>query len=245
MDALLVILRILTLVARVALAVCLVAMLVRRAELPPPSRWGWMLAAVIFATITFDNVLIEALGVVRRSLITDDWFVAVYRRIYFCAYLLNRVLVTLFPFWLIAFFSGPGTRRRLLPGAAGVVGLLVALALWNGALTDWAELMTWNQRLSILGIPGYLGFCALVVLGELSSVDRYLFAFVVVRAAFEVLIPVQEAFFHDLGLEAASRVWHVFQFLQLAATGAQVVIVLKAWQTLVRGRVVRQFDLAG
>ena len=215
---------------RLLLAGLLCALVVREAATgPTPQRRGWFLLAVFYAVLAVDNVVIEVL---RRTLGGDH---AGYLQLYNQVYLLNSVLSYALPGALLAVLGGSRGLRRVGTVAAVVLGIGgAAVVLWRPP-ADWQALFGITRVLSLLGIAGYLGFVALLVLGRLPAAGRHLGAVVGIRAAFVLLVPVNEAFFDWLersraagGVSAETTLsdyWLLLPILQFVATVAQVGVV--------------------
>lgn len=234
---LILVLRGLTLLSRLVLAAALVELWVRSGRaLPTASRRVWGTAAVVCVLLALDNGMIEALIHLRASLSESAFLSVYYHEIYSATYLFNRLLVTLFPFALLSLVDRSWPGRLTLPLAALVMSVVVVFAMRGGVLSEWAALMAWNQVLTFVGILGYITFCVLSLLGRLPHVAVHLLVFVAIRAVFEVLLPIQEVIFRDLGRDASSQVWHVFQFLQFMTAAGQLAVVVALRRTLVSGR---------
>jgi hypothetical protein len=149
---------------------------------------------------------------------------------------LHAVLSAALPAALMA-LAGIGRVRvagLLVVWAAVVIG---ALAAGAGALHSWDRLLDATRVLSFIGIPAYLGFLGLMVLGHLPGLDRYLGWFIAVRAVFVILVPIQEVFFQTVGRDAAGQLWHLSQFLQFLTGAIHLAIVLLLLRALSGGRV--------
>ncbi|HEY8469393.1 MAG TPA: hypothetical protein VIL18_07115, partial [Longimicrobiales bacterium] len=127
------------------------------------------------------------------------------------------------------------TRRVgwLVAGAAAVTGAGAAVA---GALQSWDLLLDSTRLLAFIGVPSYLAFLALVLVGHMPAPDRYVVWFVAVRALFVILTPIQEVFFQMVGREAAPQLWHLSQGLQFAMAVTCLAIVLLLMRALVGER---------
>lgn len=215
---------------RLLLAGLLCAVLLRRGgALSRQARAGWLLLAAFYVILALDNLLIEGL---RRTLGGGH---AGYLRFYSQTYLLNSVLSYALPAALLAVLAD-GRPLRIGAGVAAVaLGAGGAMVAVGQPPESWAALFNVTRVLSLLGIAGYLAFVGLQVLGRLPAAGRHLGAVVGIRAAFVLLVPVNEAFFDWLERSRAAGAvpaettladyWLLLQFLQLVATLAQVAVV--------------------
>lgn len=220
----------LTHAARLLLAGLLCVLVVRRGPaLARPARLAWVVLAAFYVVLALDNVLIETL---RRTLGGDH---AGYLQIYNQTYLLNSVLSYALPGALLAVLAATRKFRIVAAAAALALGLGGALVVVWQPPASWESLFAVTRVLSLLGIAGYLVFVALHVLGKLPAAGRHLGAVVGIRAAFVLLVPVNEAFFAWLERSRAeggvgadvtlADYWLLLQILQLVATLAQVGVV--------------------
>lgn len=237
-DAGLVLLRALTVAARVALAVALVLLVRRGGEgLASVSRRAWVTLCVAYVILAFDNTILEILAVLhwRGGLAGVD---TVRMAVYHITYLLHAVLAAALPALLLAIYHPAASALvRILAVLPAVAVAAVSVAL--GALTEWDVLLASSRVLSFLSILSFLAFWTFVLLGWTRRVDAYLAGFVAVETLFEVLLPIQEIFFQLLGPEQASEMWHLSQFLQFATASAQLAVVLALTTALTSGRPVR------
>lgn len=225
MDRTLLLLRVLTLTAGVLLVTGLFARtaLFRRAA-ASTSEVAWRLVTGVQCVLLLNSGLAELLTVARPWL--TPVIRAFSRRFYYAAYLTNGILDALLPAVLLVLSLRAGWGRKgsvllvLWVASAGLV------AIGNGALRDWGALMAATQVISLLGIGGYLAFCALFILKRLPGVDPYLAGLVGVTAIFHLVLPIQEAVFQSIGKDLAARIWHLNQVLQVARLSTQFIIVL-------------------
>jgi hypothetical protein len=236
----LLLLRVLTVAARLGLAAALITLVTRHGRaLPQPARSCWTLVAMAAALLAVDNLVLEttAAGLAGGGTALDA---QVRYRMYHATYLAHALVGLLVPLAALALFGGAGVLRRgalagMLAGAA-----VTAVAAGTGALTDWSGLLVHTRLLSFLTVAAYLVFWASVMLGYLARVDAYLVGFLALDTLFELLLPVQAVFFQYAGREAAANLWHLLQFLQFSTALAQTVIVLALVYALARGRDIPQ-----
>jgi hypothetical protein len=215
---------------RLLLAALLCVLLLGRGRaLAAAARHGWLLLAVFYLVLALDNILIEVL---RRTLGPGH---AGYLRFYSQVYLLNSVLSYALPAALLAVLAATPRLRMVSGVAALALGAGGAMVAVGQPPESWEALFNVTRVLSLLGIAGYLAFVGLLVLGRLPAAGRHLGAVVAIRAAFVLLVPVNEAFFDWLergraaGAVAAETTladyWLLLQILQFVATAAQVAVV--------------------
>lgn len=224
MDLLL-LLRGLTVLARIALLVTLLILLhvSRGGRLGLMRRPAWVVISWVHGVFLASSLIIELLHLFWPG---DPVLKALWREVYNALYLLNGLLDAVLPVALLALFLGAtGYRRWPLAALAGIVATAMA-GLGMGVVRDWDTLLAISQVLSFQGIAAYLIFFGLYLLHRLPEVDFYLAAFIAVDALFLLLLPVQEVFFQLVGVVAVTEIWHLHQVLQLTATGVQIAIVL-------------------
>lgn len=223
---LLYLLRGLTLATRLLLAAALLVLVSGRVGRLERLRWScWLVIAVASTVLAVDNAALEVWALAARGLPEDAPLEQARHVFYNATYLLHAVLSAAIPATLIGLLGRAWTRSAgwLLAGAAAVTGVGAAVA---GALESWELLLDSTRLLAFIGVPAYLAFLALVLVGHLPVPDRYLVWFVAVRAAFVILTPIQEVFFQMVGRQASRHLWHLSQFLQLATAVACLAIVL-------------------
>lgn len=224
MDLLL-ILRILTALCRVALLAVLIALLFagRRANAGKVRRPAWVMISWIHGVFILSGLFVELQHIIWAADIAQ---IGVQRVLYYHLFLLNGVLDAALPIVVLAHFLA-GTRYRRW----SLVWLVVILATGaigsaTGALQSWGELLDISQVLTFQALIGYLVFFGVYLLKRLPGVDFYLAVFLAVDACFVLVLPIQQVFFQAVGLEASWDIWHLHQLLQLTATGIQVAVVL-------------------
>ena len=230
------VLRALTLATRLLLAAALVTVVLRGAGRLGVTRWrAWLAVAIVFTVIAVDNAILELLAAAARDQPGDAALAKVRSTTYHATYLLHAVLSAGLPASLMA-LAGTGWVRAtglvVLWGAA-VVG---ALAAGAGALESWDRLLETTRLLSFVGVPAYLGVLALMLLGHLPSLDRFLGWFIAVRAVYVILVPIQEVFFQHVGQAAAAQLWLLPQSLQFLTGAAHVAVVLLLLRSLSAAR---------
>jgi len=236
----LILLRGLTLAARLGLAVLLVYLVVGPARsLGTEARRTWLLVAVMHVVLAADNAVVEGLRVVVADLPADAALRGVSQRVYDVAYLVNAMMSAALPLALLAVLLRARALRYALGGALVLTFGVAVAGVLAGALESWARLLGYARVLSMLAASGYLTFWAFLLLGALPRVDAYLAGFLAVRTLFVLLLPVQEAFFQIVGRAGSAEMWELLQVLQLAMAVTQVVIVLALIHVLARGRGVR------
>lgn len=222
----LLLLRILTLLAGALLVAGLFAWDARLRRAPVrASRAAWLVVTGVQCALLSNNVVAELFTLARQWL--DHALVReVGRRFYYAAYLTNGILDALLPAVLLVLSLQAGWVRKA--SALLSLGILAvgAIAVRGGALRDWGLLLTATQAISFLGIVGYLAYCGLFILKRLPRRDPYLAGFVAVTAAFNLVLPIQEAIFQAVGQSAAADIWHITQFLQVVDLSAKLAIVL-------------------
>jgi hypothetical protein len=234
-DALL-LLRILTVAARLGLAAALLTLVIRHGRsLAHPARSCWTLVALAAALLALDNLVLEivAAALAERGTALDT---QVRYLLYHATYVAHAFMGVLVPLGALALFGGAGRLRRGAVAAMLTGAAVTAIAAGTGALTDWSQLLVHTRLLSFLTVAAYLVFWAAVALGYLARVDAYLAGYLAVDTVFELLLPVQGVFFQLAGREAAASLWHLLQFLQFATALAQLVIVLALLYALAQGR---------
>lgn len=236
MDLLLV-LRLLTVAVRLALATALIYLVVKqRSTLSRPVWVVWTLIAASMTVFAVDNAAAELLSSLRRDLPEDAQLHQFYFSVYHFSYLLNAVLVALWPAAAIAALGGRGRLRSAWVAVAIGVVAVGGVGLLSGTQESWDVLLRFTRILSFVGIGAYLGFWTFFFLGRLPRTDVYLAGFLAVRTIFELLVPVQEVFFQMVGRASSNQIWHVLQFLQVATESATLVIVLALIGALGSGR---------
>jgi hypothetical protein len=234
---LLLLLRILTLGARLGLAAALVYLVAVRGGrfASRPQYLAWVAVTVVFAVLAVDNAMLEVLAVATRDLSREAPLRLLSLRAYNLAYLLNAALAAALPLALIGCLEPARWGRAGAWAAAAAAGLLGVGGGLAGAAGDWNVLLSWTRALSFVGVIGFLTFWTLLLLGRLRA-DAYLIGFLAVETVFVLLLPIQEVFFQGVGREAAEEIWHLIQFLQFGTSTAQLVIVLALLNALARGQ---------
>jgi hypothetical protein len=226
MDRTLLLLRALTLTASVLLVVGLFARitLLRRAA-SRASRAGWLVIAGVQCALLMNYGGWELFAVVGRW-VDSAPIRELGKRFYYAAYLANGMLDAMLPAALLVLSVRVGWGRKGSMLLACGIAAAGAISIGRGALWDWGILLTATQIISLLGLGGYLAFCALFILKRLSGIDLYLASFMAVAATFNLVLPIQEVIFQSVGREFAAGIWHLNQFLQVVRYGAQFAIVL-------------------
>lgn len=235
MDLLL-LLRILTALGRVALLAMLVVLLStwRGAGRGDVRRPAWVVVAWVHGVFVIGGLLIEVQHLVWDG---DLASIPVRQSVYNLLFLLNSVLEAALPVILLAhFLEGTRYRRWSLVGVALIVATGV-LWILTGGVRSWAHMLDFSQVLIFQAIAGYLIFFGAYLLKRLPGVDLYLAVFLAVDAAFVLVLPIQQVFFRLVGLEGVWEIWHPHQLLQLTATGIQVAVVLSCQNSMRHRRV--------
>lgn len=243
MDLLL-LLRLMTGGAALALVAALVALLIvgRGGTLSTPRRSAWMLITVVHGFFAVSGWAVE---LQYFFLVDDPRVLALAQKLYHGLFLLNGALDGLLPLSLLFLFLGATPYRHLpLLGAAGVV-LTAVVGLGTGSLGSWGRMLDVSQILTFQAIAAYLVFLGLYLLKRLPEVDLYLAAFLAVNAIFQLLLPVQEAFFLLVGESAVTDIWHLHLLVQLTAIGVQIAIALSALNAMRYRPLVSVFRTAG
>lgn len=224
MDLLL-LLRGLTVLARVALFTALLVLLHvgRGGRLGVVRRPAWIVISWVHGIFMLGSLAIELHHLFRPE---DRALRALWREIYNALYLLNSTLDAALPVALLALFLGAARYRSWPLAGLAVVAVTGLVGLGMGVVRDWEALLGVSQVLSFQAIVAYLIFQGLYLLKRMPEVDVYLAMFVAVDALFLVLLPIQEVFFQAVGVVTAAEIWHLHQVLQLTATGIQAAIVL-------------------
>lgn len=229
----------LTMAGRVALAAVLGWLLVSRGrQLRPRARTVWTFIAVVTLVVVVDNLTYELLQRLEADAAPGSALEGLDAAFFNFSYLLHSVLSMALPAVILERLTD-GWRRGLALVALLAAAMLFAAAILAGALPSWEVLLRYTRVFSFLGITCYLGFWALLALGELAPVDVYLAVFLGARTVFIILLPIQEVFFEWVGLEAAAEIWHLNQLLQLAMTVVQLGAAAALLRVLARGRSVR------
>src|SRR5690606_24256481 len=120
-------LRALTLLARLLLAIALVLVVSRKASRLGVTRWrAWLAVAIVFTIVAVDNAVLEVLAAAARGLPEGAPLEEARRSFYNATYLLHAVLSAALPAALMA-LAGSGRVRvagLLVVWAAVVVGAL-------------------------------------------------------------------------------------------------------------------------
>lgn len=222
------------LTARVVLAALLCVVVWGGRIFPLRSRAAWLLVALVYTVVGCDYALVELLNLTQVILPEASGLEPFRRWIYYCAYLLNGLLFAALPSVLVGLCGGSAGLRLSFSALAGVAAAVAVIGAASGALRDWDALLSWTPILSFIGIVGYLSFGALALLGRLPQADSYLVGFVAIGAVFELLVPIQEAFFRLVGREGSSEIWELLQLLQVVTAVAQIVVVLALLNSLRR-----------
>lgn len=231
------VLRGLTLVVRVVLAVVAILLAVRlRRGVPRPVHTAWAVTAGVFAVVAASALFLEsgALGTTVGTT-TFGWLRDVRLAVDNEAYILAGVAVAVLPALLLALFAQRQPVRWSWVGVAGVMVLAGAFSLARGGASDWGTMLEGTSVLSFLGMGVYLVFCTLLLLGRLPLVDRWLAGVIIAETAVQLLAPVPEVLFRALGRVDAAAIWDIGQLLRLAGVSVQLGLVWVAFNALRRG----------
>src|SRR5690606_6332329 len=106
-------LRILTLTIRVALAVTILYVIVRRrGAMSAVTLAGWTAFGVLHAVLAFDNMMLEVLALLRRGLPPESLIVRFRLLAYHATYLLHAVMSAVLPAVLAILCLEAGRVRR-------------------------------------------------------------------------------------------------------------------------------------
>lgn len=234
---LLAVLRGLTLVIRLALALATILVAVRTLRgVPRPLHVAWSMVAGVFTFVAVSTLVLElfALGAAvfpERMAWMDAARGAIYNEAYLLAGMAFAVLPALL---LLVLVQRPWVRRAGALLAVVAVGT-GAYGLVSGGASTWTSMLSVTRLLSFEGIAGYLTFCAIFLLGQMPLVDRWLASVVVTETVFELLIPVPEVFFQAVGRSDAAAIWPLLQLMQLAAAAVQLAFAWWALRALRHG----------
>lgn len=219
---LLIVLRVLTLVARALLVAAVYRAVFRRSERGAvPERLVWLGLAGQYTILAITTVMVEAIWLVKKILPAVRL-----SAIYNPSYLFNATTSALVPFLVTAWLTPVALSRRVAQVVAGGVVAIAVLALVTGAGQDWAALMSWTQLLAFIEIGGYLTLWGLMLLGHVRPVNPYVMGLLATAGLFAVLIPIQAEFFELVGKRNAVQIWHLNQVLQLLKVSVELLIVL-------------------
>src|SRR5690606_9122609 len=157
-------LRALTLLARLLLAIALVAVVSLKASRLGVTRWrAWLAVAIAFTIVAVDNAVLEVLAAAVRDLPEGAALEEVRRLLYNGTSRVPAGWSAALPpgLWALAGFGRVRIAGLLAAYAAVVIGGLAAGA---GALHGWDRLLVATRVLSFFGIPGYIGFLGPMVL---------------------------------------------------------------------------------
>lgn len=203
------------------------------AELDAIGRRAWSTLLIRQGILVVATGLVELVWHVTRL---GEGVLYPYRfQLYHVAYLLPAVANGVLPLVLLI----QHRRARLdciFPVAAlGGITLVTVLGLARGLVTEWQVLLGTTQVLTLIGLAGFLYFCAMAVLGRLQGASRHLVLFVAFLTLFYLLLPIQEEVFRQLGIAGAKEVWTANLVAQVLVNGAQAVVVVAFLRSVRRG----------
>lgn len=169
---------------------------------------------------------------------------ALHYALYHLTYLNMALIAAVTPMLLVAVLAP--NRKVWLAGLIASVfsSFYVGFAVFHGRFHEWEALMSAVRILDFAAIIGILTVWGLVVLRK-AEVDIYFAAFLAIETLFLFMVPIQEAFFELVGLDAAREMPGVHQVAQLLTTSIQLMIVVAALRLISRGVVLPRLRLGG
>lgn len=240
---LLVVLRLLTLLTRIVLAVVFVHLLVRTSWSGPRRRaWFIVGAGAILVTMTAGAGEVLHWGIIGdRGVVGTN---ALALGIYNLGYLANATAWAAVPLLLVTVLSSARGARLIAAAFAAGVMAYAAWGVTSGIVHEWEGLLETVRYIDFVAIGGNLLLWSLVVLRKVE-IDSYLAAFLAVELLFLLLTPIQEVFFQAAGISGSQQIWDLHQLLQLAACAVQLAITFAVLRLVARGSVLPRLRLGG
>lgn len=238
-----VVLRILTLLARAALATQFLLVLFRTYRSGSRKR-AWFIVGASTLIVLLTGGMGELLHwrvVGDRALIGTD---ALFYSIYYLGYLANAAVSAVVPLLLAAVLTASNRIRVTASVLTIAVAVFTARGVTSGMVQEWHGLMGAARVLDFVAIAAHLSVWALVALRK-AEIDIYLAGFLGVETLFLLVLPVQEVFFQAAGRAGSQHMWELHQLLQLATCATQLAIVTTVYKLVSRGSVLPRLRLGG